>query len=418
VYDEGALTTKTPWYRAITSEQWNTLLAAVVGWMLDAMDFVLYLMAITTLQQDFPDFDDRNAGLVTTITLLTSATGGLVFGVVADRIGRTRALTATILIFSLCSLGAATSRNWVQLAVWRCMLGFGMGGEWAAGAVLVSETWPAEHRGKAIGIMQSGWALGYILAALLALLVLPTLGWRWLFALGLLPAFFILWVRRRVHEPAVWSARHKRAAEANPFAVIFGPALRYRTFTATLLAASVMFAYWGVFTWLPRFLGAAPEQGGAGLDTRSVSGWVIPAQLGAFFGYLSFGFISDRLGRRLSFLLYMVVAAVLVPLYGQMARHPGVLLAVGPLLGFFGHGYFSVFGAMLSELFPTGVRATAQGLTYNVGRGLGALAPYTIGTLAAAQGIGSALALTSGFFLAGAVLILLVPETRGKQLED
>jgi MFS family permease len=173
-----------------------------------------------------------------------------------------------------------------------------------------------------------------------------------------------------------------------------------------------------VFTWLPRFLGAAPEQGGAGLDTRSVSGWVIPTQLGAFFGYLSFGFISDRLGRRLAFILYMVLAAVLVPVYGRMARHPEVLLAVGPLLGFFGHGYFSLFGAMLSELFPTRVRATAQGLTYNVARGLGALAPYVIGTMAMTQGIGSALALTSAFFLAGAVLILLVPETRGKQLED
>jgi MFS family permease len=187
---------------------------------------------------------------------------------------------------------------------------------------------------------------------------------------------------------------------------------------ATLLAASVLFGYWGVFTWLPRFLGAETELGGAGLDTRSVSGWVIPTQLGAFLGYLSFGFISDRLGRRLSFILFMVLAAGLVPFYGQMARYPSVLLLVGPLLGFFGHGYFSVFGAMLSELFPTRVRATAQGLTYNLGRGLGALAPYTIGSLASTQGIGSALALTSAFFLLGAVLILLIPETCGKQLED
>src|SRR5262249_41054405 len=154
-------------------------------------------------------FDSGKAGLVTTITLLTSATGGLVFGFIADRLGRTRALMGTILIFSFCSLGAATAQSWVQLAVWRALLGFGMGGGWASGAVLVSETWPAEHRGKAVGIMQSGWALGYILAALLAAGILPTLGWRWLFVCGVLPALFIFWVRRRVPEPELWAQRRR-----------------------------------------------------------------------------------------------------------------------------------------------------------------------------------------------------------------
>jgi MFS family permease len=200
--------------------------------------------------------------------------------------------------------------------------------------------------------------------------------------------------------------------------VIFGRTYLYRTLIATLLAAAVMFAYWGVFTWLPRFLGGPVAKGGAGMDTTSVTGWIVPTQLGAFGGYLSFGFISDRLGRRRSFILYMAAAAVLVPFYGRMAHDPTTLLLVGPLLGFFGHGYFSVFGSMLSELFPTAVRATAQGFTYNVGRALGALAPFTIGALAETQGIGPALGLTSAFFAAGALLILLVPETRGKRLED
>jgi putative sialic acid transporter len=409
-----------PWYRTISRPQWNALLAAMLGWMLDAMDFVLYVMALNTLQKEF-DFETDVAGLLATVTLLSSAAGGLLFGVVADRIGRTRALMATILIFSFCSLGTATAQDLPQLIVWRTLLGLGMGGEWASGAVLVSETWPAEHRGKAIGIMQSGWALGYILAALVAGAVLPSLGWRWLFVVGVLPALFVFWVRRTVHEPPLWAARQAAGpAEANPFRVIFGPALLHRTVMATLLATAVMFAYWGVFTWLPSFLGTPVEEGGAGLDVKSVTGWVIPTQLGAFFGYLSFGFISDRLGRRRTFILYMLAAAVLVPFYGQMAGHPGVLLAIGPLLGFFGHGYFSVFGSLLAELFPTRVRATGQGLTYNVGRGLGAFGPFTIGALARVEGvgIGLALALTSAFFLAGAVLILLVPETRGKQLED
>jgi MFS family permease len=388
--------------------------------MLDAMDFVLYLMALTTLQKpEHFDFGKDMAGMLATVTLLTSAAGGLQFGVVADRIGRTRALMATILIFSLCSLGSATAQNLAQLLIWRAVLGLGMGGEWASGAVLVSETWPAAHRGKAIGIMQSGWALGYILAAVLAALLLPTVGWRGLFAVGVLPALLLFWVRRKVPEPVVWAERRDRGERtANPFKVIFGPALLYRTVMATALASVVMFAYWGVFTWLPSFLESPIEQGGAGMDVKSVAGWVIPTQLGAFVGYLSFGFISDRIGRRLAFITYMAAAAVLVPLYGQMAQDPVALLAVGPLLGFFGHGYFSVFGAMLAELFPTRVRATAQGLTYNVGRAMGAFGPYTIGVLAEKQGIGSALALTSAFFAAGAVLILWVPETRGKPLED
>src|SRR5437870_2594841 len=163
-----------------------------------------------------------------------------------------------------------------------------MGGEWASGAVLVSETWPSEHRGKAIGIMQSGWAIGYILAAILAALVLPTLGWRWLFVCGVLPAFFILWVRRQVHEPAIWTARRQtQSTDANPFAVIFGRALLYRTLMATALAAAVMFGYWGVFTWLPNFLASPAAEGGAGLDIQDVTAWIIPTQLGAFFGYLS-----------------------------------------------------------------------------------------------------------------------------------
>jgi MFS family permease len=407
-----------PWYRTITRSQWQSLLAAFFGWMLDAMDVALYLMAITTLQTEF-NYGEEISGLLATVTLLASAAGGLLFGFVADRIGRTRALMATILIFSFCSLGTATAQDVVQLIVWRTLLGLGMGGEWASGAVLVSETWPAEHRLKAISIMQSGWALGYILAALIAGAVLPTLGWRWLFVAGVLPALLVFWIRREVPEPAVWAARQEaKHAPGNPFVAILGKGLRGRTLVASLLTTAVMFAYWGLFTWLPGFLASPPERGGAGMSIVKSMGWIIPMQAGAFVGYLSFGFIAERIGRRVAFILYMLAAAVLVPIYGQMAREPQILMVLGPLLGFVGHGYFSLFGAMLAELFPTRVRATGQGFTYNIGRALSAFSPLTIGALATTAGIGSALALTSAFFVAGAVLILLVPQTRGKALED
>ena len=410
-----------PWYRTITPPQWRALIAAKLGWMLDAMDFVIYVMAIGRLQAYF-GFDAATAGLLGTITLLVSAGGGLAFGLIADRIGRTRALMITILIFSVASLGAATSQTLLQLMLWRALLGVGMGGEWASGAVLVSETWPPEHRTKAIGIMQSGWAIGYILAALLAGLFLDVLplgdeGWRWLFAAGVLPALFTLWIRRSVQEPEAWARAPRR--ERSPLRVLFGPELRRRTVLAILLAASVQFAYWGLFFWLPGFLATPIERGGAGMTlVRSIS-WIIPMQLGAYLGYLSFGFLADRFGRRRTCATFLVAAALLVPLYGSLVRTPLALMAVGPLLGFVGHGYFSLFGSFLSELFPTAVRATGQGLTYNAGRGLGALAPFTIGAVAGLPGvgIGSALALTSAFFLLGAALLYTLPDTAGRALD-
>lgn len=408
--------TALPWYRTINSTQWKALWAAMLGWMLDAMDFVIFLMAIGTLQDKF-DFDNDTAGLLGTATLLVSAGGGLLFGVVADRIGRTRALMATILIFSLCSLGTATAQNLIQLAIWRGLLGIGMGGEWASGSTLISETWPAQHRGKAISIMQSGWALGYIAAAALAALFLDILplgehGWRWLFAFGALPALLIVWVRREVEEPNVWKEKQAQPADRpNPFQVLFSPAYRGRTIFAMLLTSSVLFAYWGLFFWIPSFLAKD-----AGMSLSTSLGWIVPTQLGAFFGYLSFGFLAERFGRRATFIAFVLAAAVLVPIYASMARDVTVLFVLGPLLGFVGHGYFSVFGAMLAELFPTEVRATGQGMTYNCGRAFGALAPYVIGLLAKQYTIGSGLALTSAFFVLGAVLIFFLPDTSKQEL--
>lgn len=414
-----------PWYQGVTREQWRALAAAKLGWMLDAMDFLLYVMAIGQLR-DYFGFDDGTAGLLGTVTLITSAVGGIVFGIVADRAGRTRALMATILIFSICSLGAATSQSLWQLMAWRIVLGFGMGGEWASGAVLVSETWPPEKRVRAISVMQSGWALGYIAAALLGALFLDVLdlgdtGWRWLFAVGALPALLTLWIRRRVKEPEAWTSRKQVAGSTGrAFGVLFGAEYRTRTIMATLLSASVQFANWGLFFWLPGFLARPIEQGGAGMSIVRSAGWIIPVQIGAYIGYNSFGFIAEKLGRRRTFIAYLVTAAILVPIYGQMARSPGVLMALGPILGFVGYGYFSLFGSFLAELFPTDVRATGQGLTYNLGRGLGALAPYTIGYVATMPnvGIGSALALTSAFFLGGAVLILFFADTSRKALSE
>lgn len=406
------------WYRTITPLQWRTLAAAWLGWMLDAMDFVLYLTAITTLQAHF-HFDSDSAGFLATIALLASAVGGLLFGLVADRFGRTRALMATVGLFSVASLGTALAQDFFQLIVWRALVGLGTGGEWSSGAVLVSETWPPEHRDKAISLMQSGWALGYMLAAILAALILPVLGWRWLFAAGVLPALLVIWLRHAVPEPEVWQQRKADGPRGpHPLAALFGRALVGRTLIGTLLMGSVLFAYWGLFGWLPAFLAIPVERGGAGMTIVNSLGWIVALQLGAFAGYLSFGFIADRLGRRLAFAGFLLATAALVPVYGHMARSPGALMILSPFLGYFGHGYLSIFGALFAELFPTDVRATGQGFCYGGGRLLSASAPYTVGVLAQSNGIGSALALTSVFFSLGAFLILLLPNTRGTRLDD
>jgi MFS family permease len=413
------------WYRTITPAQWRVLAAAKLGWMLDAMDFMLYAMAIGQLRVYF-GFDDAMAGLIGMVTLALSAGGGLLFGWAADRFGRVRALSVTVLIFSFASLGASTSQSVLQLLLWRAVLGIGMGGEWASGAVLVSETWPAAHRNKAISIMQSGWALGYMLAAGLTALALgaPALGnegWRVLFALGVLPALFVWWVRRGVPEPDAWRARATgpAAPPRNGFAIIFGPALRRRTLLLIALSSAVQFGYWGVFFWLPGFLARPVAEGGAGMGVVGSLGWIIPVQVGAYLGYLSFGFLADRFGRRRTFILFMIAAAVLVPLYGQMARSPLALLALGPVLGYVGHGYFSLFGSFIAELFPTAARATGQGTTYNAGRLTAALAPFVIGVLATLPGVGIGLALgaTSAFFLLAAGLLLTLPDRSGEPLD-
>ncbi len=387
--------------------------------MLDGMDVMLYAFALTAIQREF-SLTAAAAGSLASLTLLTSAFGGALAGYLADRYGRARVLIYSILTYSLFTGFTASANSFAELAIWRALVGFGLGAEWSAGSVLVAETWPAEHRGKAIGLVQSGWAVGYILAALLAASILPNHGWRPLFVVGTFPALLTLWIRREVHEPAIWiqsDRAHAGRPHVVPWRMLAQPPLRKRTILATLLATALLFAYWGLFTWVPTFLSSPVAKGGAGLSLLKSTAWIIPVQIGAFLGYNLFGVLADRFGRRPILLLFVLGAAALVPVYGLAGRNTTLLLALGPLIGFFGHGYFSVFGAMLAELFPSAIRGTAQGICYNTGRGISALAPSFIGAISEKHGIGGALACTSAFFLLGGVIILFLPETKGGVLE-
>lgn len=390
---------------------WRALFAAQLGWMLDAMDFLLFTFAILPIQKEF-GLTSATMGGLTSVALIAGAIGGIAFGRIADRIGRVRAMTISILIYSLATAGLATSHALWQLLAWRALVGLGMGGEWSCGSVLVAETWPAEHRGKAMGLMQSGWAIGALLAAAISALVLDRFGWRVLFLIGALPAVAAFFIRRGVEEPRVWREKTERQSR---FTDIFAPAHLRRTLLATLVASSVLVAYWGLTSWLPAFLASPVEKGGAGLTLTKSALWLVILQVGAFLGYTTFGFIADRFGRRPSFTFFMVAAAIVVPVFAFGARSPITLITIGPLVGYFGHGYFSLFGAMLAELFPTNIRATAQGFCYNAGRIVSAAAPYTIGALASRR-LNLGLAVDALFFALGAIFIWLLPETRGSEL--
>ena len=390
------------------------LAAAGLGWMLDAFDVMLYALVLGSVRKEL-GLDAATAGSLQSLTLVASAAGGLLFGVLADRWGRARALRLSVLLYSVFTALCGFAVTAFQLVLFRFFLGLGMGGEWASGAALVSETWSDEDRGKALGFMQSAWAIGYALAALVNWLVQDVvgLGWRAVFFAGVLPALFTVWVQRRVREPEIWR-RARVHTERFSFRQTFSGALLRITLALTLMNACTMFAWWGLNTWTPSFLRAPADQGGIGLSDASMSGFVAAMQVGMWFGYVSFGYISDRVGRRGAYVGYLLLAAAAVLGYAHSSR-PWLLFALGPVVAFFGTGYFSGFGAVTAELYPTAIRATAQGLTYNVGRLASAAAPWLVGGLAERRGFPAALSLAAGAFLLAAAFWVFIPETKGAQ---
>ena len=399
-------------WREANAEARKALLAASMGWLLDAFDVMLYALILTSVIEEL-GLTRAEGGLMASLTLGASAIGGLAFGVLADKLGRTRALSLSILLYSVFTFACGLAQNLWQFAAFRVLLGLGMGGEWASGATLVSETWPEKHRGKALGIMQSCWAIGYGLAAIVVAIVLPRLGWRAVFFVGIVPALFTLWIRRSVREPEMWT-KSKGAKGAIGAKGAKGFPVRIAIFL-TAMNAATMFAWWGLNLWVPSYLSLPSTQGGVGLSTETMAAFVVAMQVGMWLGYVSFGFIADAFGRRPTYISYLLIAAVLVWYYG-FAREPWILLVLGPFVAFFGTGYFSGFGAVASEIFPTPIRATALGVTYNSGRLLSAIAPFVVGTMAQNRGFGAAFTVTAVAFMIAAVLWLGIPETKGRKM--
>jgi MFS family permease len=391
-----------------------TFWACFGGWALDAFDYQFYTFVIPTLRKEW-NISAGQAGTLATAALLSSALGGWLAGLVADRIGRVKTLQITILWFAVFTCLSGLAQGYWSMLAARALIGLGFGGEWAAGAVLMGEVINSRHRGKAVGGVQSGWALGWGAAAILYTvvfsLVREQLAWRLLFFAGILPALLVLFIRRHVEEPKVFRAAQS-SGERGDFLEIFSPRILRTTLLAALLATGAQGGYYAITTWLPTFLRTERK-----LSVLNTGGYLGVLIFGSFCGYLVGAYLADRLGRRRNFFVFAIGCFATVLLYTQVQFGDRVMLVLGFPLGFFASGIFSGMGAFLTELFPTRIRGSGQGFTYNFGRGIGALFPAVVGYLSASMKLGPAI----GAFAAGAYALLLVaavllPETRGREL--
>jgi len=397
------------------------MVAAYAGYGLDGFDVMVYTFIIPTLIALW-GMSKAQAGYIASAALLTSAVGGWGAGVLADRYGRVRVLQWTVLWFASFTFLSGFTHSFGQLLLTRGMQGFGFGGEWAVGSVLVSETIEARHRGKAAGMVQSSWSVGWAAAAFgywaVSVLLPPELGWRVLFWVGILPALLIIYIRRKVKEPEIYLAQALRArAQAaegmagGGFLAIFKPPLLRNTLLATLLATGMLGAYYSVTTWLSTFLETERH-----LSVTGRTGYLLMLITGSLAGYLTSAWLSDLIGRRNSFMLFACGGAALILAYTDMPVSGGMLLLGFPL-GFFILGIFAGMGACFSELFPSSVRGSGQGFCYSAGRAFSAACPALIGVwsthISLARSIG---AMTVGAYALVVVAAWALPETRGRLL--
>jgi MFS family permease len=409
------------WFHALTGKERRTFWSCKIGYALDAMDTQFLSFVIPTLIATW-GLSKGDAGLIGTVTLLTSAAGGWIAGILSDRIGRVKTLQLTILWFAFFTVLCGLAQNFNQLLLARGLMGFGMGGEWTAGAILIGEVIRAKDRGKAVGMVQAGWAIGWGVSALLYALMFSLLpaewAWRSLFLLGILPALFVIFIRRFVDEPEVFVAQQKQqeeeGAERAKFTEIFSPKMISTTLRAVLLTTGAQGGYYAITTWLPTFLKTERH-----LTVLGTGGYLAMVIVGSYVGYIVSAFLTDYLGRKKNFILFATGSLCIALAYTRLPVTDNVMLFLGFPLGFFVSGVFSGMGAFLTELFPTRIRGSGQGFSYNMGRAVGSLFPLLIGLASQKMALGEAI----GIFAATAYGVMILaaltlPETRGKQLES
>ena len=407
------------WILELTPPERSTLVATFGGWALDGMDVMVYSFVIPTLIAAW-HISKGQAGLLGTAALLISALGGWLAGLLADRFGRARVLQITILWFAFFTFLSGFTTSFWQLLMTRGLQGLGFGGEWAVGSVLMGETIRAQYRGKAVGTVQGGWAVGWGIAAIcytLLFSVLPAaIAWRAMFWIGILPSLLVFYIRRHVPDPEVFNrtrARETALGEGSHFLEIFTPALLKTTFLTALLATGVQGGYYAITTWLPTFLKTV-----RGLSVFNTGGYLFVVIAGSFVGYMLSAWLADRLGRKRTLILFAVCSFLTVTAYTYLPISNGLMLMLGFPLGFFASGSFSPVGAFFTELFPSRLRGSGQGFSYNFGRAVGALFPTLVGFLSTRITLGHAIsAFAVAAYLVMILAVLLLPETRGKELQ-
>ncbi|ACC72042.1 MFS transporter [Paraburkholderia phymatum] len=390
----------------------RALIASVLGYAMDGFDLLILGFMLPAIAADL-QLSSTQAGSLVTWTLVGAVAGGVIFGVLSDYFGRVRMLTWTILIFAVFTGLCALAQGYGDLLAYRTIAGIGLGGEFGIGMTLVAEAWPAAQRARASSYVGLGWQLGVLAAALLTPLLLPVIGWRGMFALGLLPAVASFFVRRRVEEPALFTERAARAAPNAPLRLLFADARTTRASVGVAILCSVQnFGYYGLMIWLPTYLSKT-----FGYSLTRSGLWTAVTVLGMAAGIWLFGIAADRFGRKPAFLFYQAGAVVMVFVYSQLGT-PIALLIGGAVMGMFVNGMIGGYGALISELYPTGARATAQNVLFNIGRAVGGFGPVAVGALAAQFSFAAALGVLASIYVLDILATLfLIPERRGAALE-
>ncbi len=440
-----ATTAASPWYRSLNRTQWKALLASNLGWTFDGFEvFALILTVGVALHQlldpsQYP-LIPAYAGAIIAITVFGWGLGGLLGGVLADYLGRKRSMTLTILAYSLLTGLSAFAWDWLSFGVLRFLVGLAIGSEWATGASITAELWPAKARGKGGAFLQSGYPIGSILASGVWLLIGSSGpgAWRYMYLIGVLPALLVFWIRRNIPESPRWedSNRRRRAAydlrrqgaalEGENAALVrftlvdmfAEPAVRMRLLLTFVMSLSVTIGYWGVSTFVPAYVGSVAAA--AALPPQYYAALVgLIQNIGALIGFASFGFLADHFGRKPTTILYYLMCLILTPLLYLGIKDVHLLVAAFALYGFFIQGCFSWTPIWLPELFPTRMRATAAGFIFNAPRLISAIAPLIAGTLIVGLGgYGKAATIIGMFYILGLIAVPFLPETRGKPLPE
>ncbi|MER7818652.1 MFS transporter [Streptomyces sp. NPDC096153] len=403
------------WLRALGPRGRRAFGGAFGGYALDSYDFFTLPLGMVAIAAYF-SLDSGQTGLLTTVTLVVSAIGGALAGILADRIGRVRALMITVITYALFTVLCGFAPNYETLLVFRALQGLGFGGEWAVGAILVAEYATAKHRGRTLGAIQSAWAAGWALAVIVYTLVFQFLdadtAWRVMFWTGALPALLVVYVRRNVTDAPEAAERRRTSRDRGSFSAIFRKDLARTTVFAVLLSTGVQGGYYTLATWVPTYLKSE-----RGLTVVGTGGYLAFLISGAFIGYLTGGYLTDVLGRKKNIALFAVLSAGCILAYTNIpSGADGLLLVLGFPLGFCMSAIFSGFGSFLAELYPTAVRGTGQGFTYNTGRAVGAFFPTLVGYLAGSWGVGGALVFGAVGYGLAVLALLGLPETRGREL--